>query len=388
MRFSNFLTASALLTGALGAPAIRHKHEKRDVVTATVHAQVTVVVSGNSGETIVPVNENAVVATTSSGAIASQATTSILEPTTSANVITSQQETTTLESSDIASTVGSSTSSSSSSSTSSSSTSSSASSSISASGAKGITYSPYSDDGSCKSTAQVASDLEQLTGFDNIRLYGVDCSQVENVLQAKTSSQKLFLGIYYVDKIQDAVDTIKSAVESYGSWDDITTISVGNELVNDGSATTTQVGEYVSTAKSALTSAGYTGSVVSVDTFIAVINNPDLCNYSDYMAVNAHAYFDQNTAAQDAGPWVLEQIQRVYTACGGKKDVVITETGWPSKGDTYGEAVPSKANQEAAISSIKNSCGSSSYLFTAFNDLWKADGQYGVEKYWGILSSD
>ena len=227
-----------------------------------------------------------------------------------------------------------------------------------------------------------------MTGFDNIRLYGVDCSQVENVLQAKTSSQKLFLGIYYVDKIQEAVDTIKSAIESYGSWDDVTTISVGNELVNEGSATATQVGEYISTAKSALTSAGYTGSIVSVDTFIAVINNPDLCNYSDYMAVNAHAYFDKNTAAQDAGSWVLEQIERVYTACGGKKDVVITETGWPSKGDTYGEAVPSKANQEAAISSIKSSCGSSSYLFTAFNDLWKADGQYGVEKYWGILSSD
>ncbi|CAD6639503.1 XXYS1_4_G0027790.mRNA.1.CDS.1 [Saccharomyces cerevisiae] len=389
MRFSNFLTVSALLTGALGAPAVRHKHEKRDVVTATVHAQVTVVVSGNSGETIVPVNENAVVAATSSTAVASQATTSTLEPTTSANVVTSQQQTSTLESSDAASTVGSSTSSSpSSSSSTSSSASSSASSSISASGAKGITYSPYNDDGSCKSTAQVASDLEQLTGFDNIRLYGVDCSQVENVLQAKTSSQKLFLGIYYVDKIQDAVDTIKSAVESYGSWDDITTVSVGNELVNGGSATTTQVGEYVSTAKSALTSAGYTGSVVSVDTFIAVINNPDLCNYSDYMAVNAHAYFDENTAAQDAGPWVLEQIERVYTACGGKKDVVITETGWPSKGDTYGEAVPSKANQEAAISSIKSSCGSSAYLFTAFNDLWKDDGQYGVEKYWGILSSD
>lgn len=100
MRFSNFLTVSALLTGALGAPAVRHKHEKRDVVTATVHAQVTVVVSGNSGETIVPVNENAVVATTSSTAVASQATTSTLEPTTSANVVTSQQQTSTLQSSE------------------------------------------------------------------------------------------------------------------------------------------------------------------------------------------------------------------------------------------------------------------------------------------------
>lgn len=259
---------------------------------------------------------------------------------------------------------------------------------LSQSAVKGITYSPYNADGTCKSTEQVASDLANLKDYPNIRLYGVDCSQVENVMQAKQSNQKLFLGIYFMDQIEQGVQTIKNAVDQYGSWDDVITVSVGNELVNGGQANPAQVGQYVATGRAALTAAGYSGPVVSVDTFIAVINNPDLCQYSDYMAVNAHAYFDQNTAAEDSGSWLLQQIQRVWTACGGEKDVVITESGWPSKGQTYGIAVPSKENQVKAVGSITSTCGSDTYLYNAYNDYWKADGNLGVEKYWGILSDE
>ncbi|KAG7195020.1 Cell surface mannoprotein mp65 [Scheffersomyces spartinae] len=256
-----------------------------------------------------------------------------------------------------------------------------------AAGAKGITYSPYNADGTCKSASEVKSDVSQLSGFDIIRLYGVDCNQVPNVLAAKSSSQKIFQGIFDVSDISGAVSTIKSAVEATdGGWDNIYTISVGNELVNSGSASVSQIGQYVSTAKSALTAAGYSGPIVSVDTFIAVINNPGLCEFSDYMAVNAHAFFDGNVEAPDAGAWVLLQIQRVWSACGGKKDVFITETGWPSRGDANNKCVPSEANQSAAISSIKASAGDSCILFNAFNDLWKANGPFNAEKYWGILN--
>ncbi|AOA61426.1 Putative glucanase [Komagataella phaffii CBS 7435] len=254
-------------------------------------------------------------------------------------------------------------------------------------GTKGVTYSPYQAGGGCKTAEEVASDLSQLTGYEIIRLYGVDCNQVENVFKAKAPGQKLFLGIFFVDAIESGVSAIASAVKSYGSWDDVHTVSVGNELVNNGEATVSQIGQYVSTAKSALRSAGFTGPVLSVDTFIAVINNPGLCDFADeYVAVNAHAFFDGGIAASGAGDWAAEQIQRVSSACGGK-DVLIVESGWPSKGDTNGAAVPSKSNQQAAVQSLGQKIGSSCIAFNAFNDYWKADGPFNAEKYWGILDS-
>ncbi|CAL9729298.1 probable family 17 glucosidase Scw4p [Monosporozyma unispora] len=389
MRLSNILTTSALLGSAIAAPAVHHQHQnKRDaVVTTTVRNDVTVVVNGAdpaTQATIAPVDESAFVnndnTNQAQAAPATPATTTL-----NGNTEASAAPATTAATAAPATTASSAASASTASS--SNNNNGDSASNVPAGDAKGITYSPYNADGSCKSAGDVASDLSKLTDYGIIRLYGVDCNQVENVLQAKTSSQKLFLGIFYVDQIQQGVATISSAINQYGSWNDVDTVSIGNELVNGGQANADQVGQYVSTGRSALQAAGYTGPVVSVDTFIAVINNPDLCQHSDYMAVNAHAYFDQNTAAEDAGSWVLQQIERVYSACGGSKNVVITESGWPTQGQTLGLAVPSQENQATAISSIKDKCGASTFLFTAFNDYWKADGPYGVEKYWGIYSN-
>jgi exo-beta-1,3-glucanase (GH17 family) len=256
--------------------------------------------------------------------------------------------------------------------------------SVGAAGAKGVTYSPYKV-GSCKTSDEIASEIAELSGFDIIRLYAVDCDQVGAVLRAKAKNQKIFAGIFDMGKIESDIQALAQAVKENGSWDDIYTVSIGNELVNNGQATPAQISEYVNRGRAALKAAGYNGPVVSVDTFIAVINNPALCDYSDYMAVNAHAFFDGGIAAPGSGDWVLQQIQRVATTCPGKK-VFITETGWPSKGEANNKAIPSKENQAAAISSIKKVCGNDVTLFSAFNDLWKAPGAFNAEQWWGILN--
>ncbi|EMG49344.1 MP65 Cell surface mannoprotein MP65 [Candida maltosa Xu316] len=364
MLFKSLVTF-AILAQALAAPAVhqhhQHKEEKRAVHVVT-ETNVVVVTLGNGEQTTTFEQPTFSVAT---GVTVTPVTEAAQDhPTTTVEAAT-EPETSPASSASAPSTGDV---------------------SVGAGGAKGVTYSPYSDDGGCKSSSQIASEVAQLSGFNIIRLYGVDCDQVAQVLKAKTADQKIFAGIFDVSNIGAGVQAIADAVNANGSWDDIYTVSVGNELVNSGAATPAQIGSYVSQARSALKSAGYSGSVVSVDTFIAVINNPELCSYSDYMAVNAHAFFDGYITAENAGPWVLLQIQRVWSACGGKKNVLITETGWPSQGDNNGVAVPSKPNQQAAISSIKSTCGDSSVLFTAFNDLWKVDGPYNAEKYWGILS--
>lgn len=249
--------------------------------------------------------------------------------------------------------------------------------------AKGVTYSPYNADGTCKSASQVKSDLSKLTSYSIIRLYGVDCNQVENVLAALAPGQKIFAGIFFMNDIAGGISQLASAVKAHGGWDVVHTVSIGNELVNGGQANPGQIAGYVQQGRSALKAAGYTGPVVSVDTFIAVINNPSLCEYSDYMAVNAHAFFDGHVVAGDSGDWLLQQIQRVSSACGGK-NVFITETGWPTQGDNNNVAVPLKQNQEAALSSISGKCGNDAIFFNAYNDFWKAPGAFNAEQYWGI----
>ncbi|KAK9478840.1 glycoside hydrolase superfamily [Lipomyces japonicus] len=251
------------------------------------------------------------------------------------------------------------------------------------SGSLGITYSPYNADGTCKSADEVVSDVAQFSSYEVIRLYGVDCSQVANVFAAISSGQKLFLGVYDVTALESAISTIAASANTYG-WDFVHTVAIGNELVNSGTNTADEVVALVNTGRSLLRAAGFTGPVVTVDTFVAVLANPSLCEASDYAAVNCHPFFDGYTVAADSGPFVQTQIGRVSDAC-PNKSVLITESGWPKQGNNNGVAVPSVENQKIALSSLVSTVGDVLIEFTAFNDYWKADGYLGVEKYWGIL---
>jgi exo-beta-1,3-glucanase (GH17 family) len=250
----------------------------------------------------------------------------------------------------------------------------------------GIVYSPYNADNSCKSQDQVNSDFGKINGYSFVRIYGVDCNQVTTVLNAaKPKGMKVFAGIFDIGQVNSEVQTLIAAAQS--SWDSIHTVSIGNEVVNDGGSPAPVIAA-VNSARSQLRAAGYNGPVVTVDTFIALINHPELCQASDYAAANCHAFF-AGVDASTAGSYVAEQAAAVSKACGGK-NTIITESGWPHQGSPNGQAVPSKPNQQSAINSLKSSFSSNPgniILFTAFDDLWKTDNPatFGAEKYYGFL---
>lgn len=253
---------------------------------------------------------------------------------------------------------------------------------------KGITYSPYTDTGSCKDTDTITSDIELLADFDLIRVYAPDCNCVSAIMGAMGDSQKLFAGVYYYDSISTDLSTLATQVTaSSQGWDGVYAVAIGNEWVNSGTYSASTVASAVSSARSTLSGLGFTGYVVTVDTLVAYEANTELCDASDFVACNSHAYWDGSVLPENAGTWLAEQIASVKSACGGDKDVLVTETGWPTQGDTYGVAVPSTANQLAAIKSISEEVADQVLFFTTYNDLWKEAGSYGVEQYWGIFSS-
>lgn len=220
-----------------------------------------------------------------------------------------------------------------------------------------------------------------------VRLYGTDCNQVANVLAAgKATGIQLFVGIFDITQVANSVQTISSAV--HGDWSVINTVSVGNELVNNGAASVDQVVGAVNQARTALRKAGYNGPVVTVDTMVAMHSHIELCTASDYCAINCHAFFDGNVEASGAGPFVLDWAQKISAAAGGKT-TVITETGWPTQGSTNGKAVPGTSQQQQAISSLKSTFSNNMILFNAYNDMWKKNSasQFNAEQYWGIYGN-
>lgn len=140
----------------------------------------------------------------------------------------------------------------------------------------GLVYSPYNGDGTCKSLDQVKTDFKSIsTEYSLIRTYGTDCNQVANVLAVvKARNIKMFAGVFNLAGLDSQIATIVSAAG--GDWSNFETISIGNELVNSGSASAAQVVAAIKSARGMLKAAGYSGNVVTVDTLVASRNNPEV----------------------------------------------------------------------------------------------------------------
>lgn len=252
-----------------------------------------------------------------------------------------------------------------------------------------MSYLPYLKTGGCKLKEQVAHDISLIQDFELIRLYLTDCLGIENVLAAMGSGQKLFLGIWNLDSalVTGGLHDIQQAVKgSLRGWLAVHTIAIGNERVNEGQATVDDISLAISTARSWLkqNAPEYKGAVVSVDTLVAVKLNPGLCKLLDYIAVNCHPYWDGGVQPENSGPWLKQQMNELAGICGGDKEIMITETGWPTKGDDYGNCKPLIENQKAALQLIMGTMGQQVLAFTLYNDYWKAPGGSNVEQYWGV----
>lgn len=258
----------------------------------------------------------------------------------------------------------------------------------------GVAYAPYNADGSCKSADQIMTDfgtIGQTYGY--VRVYGVDCDQVPRVYAAaKANNLLVMFGIYSLDDLGDQVATLTSGIQS--DWSSVDTVSIGNELVNNGQATPQQVQDALTAGRQLLVSAGWTGPVVTVDTFVAALAHPELCSSSDYCAVNIHPFFDPNTPAEQAGTFVLNMVQALREKLGNPSARVrVTESGWPWQGSANGKAVPGVDQQAAALSSLQAAFTDNPedvFLFSMFNDRWKtaAEPTFYAEQYWGIGTAD
>ncbi|KAK9326377.1 glycoside hydrolase superfamily [Lipomyces orientalis] len=256
-----------------------------------------------------------------------------------------------------------------------------------------LTYSPYTDSGDCKTAEEVSEDLAIIAakGISTVRIYGTDCNSLSTVESAaEMYGLKLIQGLWIDSSGVDSIDSGVSDLILWGSMDDnwnmISMIVVGNEAVFNGYVTVSDLLTKITSVRTQLREAGYTGPITTAETPNVFIESPELCTADsiDIVAINAQPYFDQYSTPETAGEFDLGQIQVTKAAC-NNKDVFITETGYPSSGLTNYNNVPSVENQMIAITKILEATDGNVTLFTMYNDLWKPLGPYEVEQSFGIF---
>lgn len=251
-----------------------------------------------------------------------------------------------------------------------------------------ITYTPYANNGDCKSESDVASDIALIAskGFSTVRTYSTDCSTLEFVGAAcQASGLKMIVGVFISDTgISGAQDQV-TAIISWAQWDLVELMVVGNEAVFNGYCSASDLAAFVSASQAAFAAAGYTGLCTTTEPLNIWQESTDvLCDVVDVVACNVHPFFNADVTCDQAGSFVSSQMSIVNSLCPGKTGINL-ETGWPSAGQCNGVACPGTSEQATAVAAIKAAVGGISVMFSFENNLWEAPGDFECEQSWGMI---
>lgn len=162
-------------------------------------------------------------------------------------------------------------------------------------------------------------------------------------------------------------------------------IAVGNEVMYREDLSEDKLLEYIQYVKNALPGipVGY------VDAYYEFENRPRITEACDVILANCYPFWE-GCHIDYSLLYMQDMYRRTLRVANGKK-VIITETGWPDKGQSFHGAVPSK---ESAIRYFINtqlwskSDSIDIFYFSSFDESWKIADEGDVGAYWGLWDKD
>jgi len=162
---------------------------------------------------------------------------------------------------------------------------------------------------------------------------------------------------------------------------------VGSEAILRNDVTVSQLIAYMNQVRQAVPASV---KVTTADVYGTFLANPSLVAASDVVFANFYPYWE-GTAIGNAACSLQQEYQQMQSAAGGKQ-VWISETGWPSAGDSVGAAVPSPASAALYALQVFTWAGANNIpllYFEAFDENWKASTPEGPQgAHWGIFDAN
>ncbi|OWY18983.1 glycosyl hydrolase [Sphingobacteriales bacterium UPWRP_1] len=160
--------------------------------------------------------------------------------------------------------------------------------------------------------------------------------------------------------------------------------AVGNEVLYRKDLTEQELLHFIEQVKKEIPEVpvGY------VDAYYEFVQRPQIADMCDLILCNCYPYWE-GTNFIDSLPHMQKMYQQAVNAGNGKR-VIITETGWPSKGESLGNATPSVINAMKYFINTQlwaNDKNIEVFYFSSFDEAWKVSTEGEVGAYWGIWDS-
>lgn len=157
---------------------------------------------------------------------------------------------------------------------------------------------------------------------------------------------------------------------------------VGNEVLLRNELSEAEVLDYIQKVKNLIPDGI---PVAYVDSYFIFDQYPSLIEACDVILINCYPFWEG--ADVDISPSYLRYMHQLIKRQADGKPVIISETGWPSDGESTENAIPSKLNAMKYFINVNQWAQQEQvelFYFSSFDESWKIHHEGDVGQRWGI----
>jgi len=254
----------------------------------------------------------------------------------------------------------------------------------------GLNFSPYMDGQSPDretliSEEQIRERLRIIAPYTRwIRTFGMTCGLENTGRIAHEMDLKVAGGAWLSDDMAENSRQMANLIEAARNGE-IDLAVVGSEVLLRHDLTEARLLEYIQQFRDAVPGV----PVTTADVYGVLLAHQALIDASDVVFVNYYPYWEGRDV--DTAVASVHSFHQQMTARAGEKEVIVSETGWPSDGNVRGDAVPSLPNAcfyNLNVVSWARSENVKYFIFEAFDEAWKASHEKPQGAHWGMWYSD
>lgn len=255
----------------------------------------------------------------------------------------------------------------------------------------GLDFGPFTElgqnpnAGSSVSISQIRDLMKTVSPYTEwVRAFG-SMNGVQNICQvAHENGLKCFGGAWLSDDLAANQREMDGLIEiSRVGYVDAAV--VGSEVLSRGDLSENELLEYMDQFMNAVPEI----PVTTAEVYDTLLLHPVVMNACDFIFVNYYPYW-RGIGIDHAVAAVHAWHNQVKAAANGK-EIIISETGWPSDGETIGDAVASLVNASYFFKNMASWAQAEDVkvvYFEAFDEPWKEAYEGPQGSNWGIWTSD